>query len=163
MKRYANLWPDIVSFDNLLLAWRKARKGKRHRDEIARFGMNIERELFILREQLITRDYVPGVYRQFQIYERKPRQISAAPFRDRVVHHAVMNIVEPLIDPGLIYDCYACRRNKGVHRAMRRYQDWSKQYAYTLKMDVSQYFPSIDHQILQSQVRRHIKDRAVLS
>ncbi len=162
MKRFGNLWPGLVSFDNLLLAWRKAGRGKRRRDEVARFGVELERELFSLQEELVEGSYLPGAYRQFWIYERKPRLISAAPFRDRVVHHAVMNLIEPLLDSRFIYDCYACRKDKGVHRAVRRYQVWSKRYVYTLKMDVSQYFPSIDHQILKSQLQRHIKDKKML-
>jgi RNA-directed DNA polymerase len=97
------------------------------------------------------------------IYERKKRQIAAAPFRDRVVHHAVMNVIEPPIDRRFIFDSYACRRGKGVHAAVNRYQLWSKHYPYVLKMDIEQYFPSIDHDVLKMKLRHYLKDRFILA
>jgi retron-type reverse transcriptase len=162
MKRFGNLWDNVVSFGNLLLAYEKARKGKRSRDEVAWFGLNLEKELFQLQDELQTKTYRPGNYRIFTIYERKPRQISAAPFRDRVVHHALMNIVEPLLDQRFIFDNYACRQGKGVHQAVNRYQHWANRYAYALKLDVARYFPSIDHAILKQQIAHHLKDPDVL-
>jgi hypothetical protein len=89
--------------------------------------------------------------------------IAAAPFRDRVVHHAVMNVIEPLIDPTFIYDSYACRRGKGVHAAVNRYQGWARSNVYALKMDVQQYFPSMDQDILKDKLNRRIKDPGVLA
>lgn len=97
------------------------------------------------------------------LYECKLRKIAAAPFRDRVVHHALMHIVEPLLERRFIYESYACRRNKGVHRAVQRYQQWSQGYAYALKLDVARYFPNIDHAGLGAQLERHIKDPQVLN
>jgi retron-type reverse transcriptase len=117
MKRIGYLWEQIVAFDNLLLAYRKARMGKRPRDDVVRFDLDLEWELFRLQDALLVRTYRPGAYRIFTLYERKPRQISAAPFCDRVVHHALMNIVEPLLDKRFIFDSYACRQAKGVHQA----------------------------------------------
>lgn len=163
MKRYGRLWPDVVAFDNLLLAYRKARKGKRQRDEVARFSLNLEHELLGLQKVLSDGNYQPGDYRHFTIYERKPRLISAAPFRDRVVHHALMNVVEPLLDKSFIFDSYACRKDKGVHAAVDRYQSWARRYTYTLKLDVASYFPSIDRRILKQQIRSKIKDAYVLA
>ena len=162
MKRFGNLWLRVLAFENLLLAYRKARKGKRTRSEVARFDLNLERELLALQRELYDRTYRPGTYRTFTIYERKSRQISAAPFRDRVVHHALLNLVEPLLDRRFIHDSYACRPGKGVHRAVDRYQGWAQRYAYALKLDVARYFPSIDHELLKAQLRRHLKDQAVL-
>lgn len=162
MKRHGNLWPHVVSFENLLAAFRKARRGKRRRPDVARFDLDLETELLALQSELRDGSYRPGAYRSFTIYERKPRQISAAPFRDRVVHHALLNVVEPLIDRRFIFDSYACRPGKGVHRAVRRYQRWAQRYAYALKLDVARYFPSIDHEILRQQLRRHLKDARVL-
>lgn len=163
MKRFGFLWDKIISFENLLLAYKKARKGKQNRDDVALFGLNLEKELFQLQQELRNKTYCPGMYRIFTIYERKPRQISAAPFRDRVVHHALMNIVEPLIDKRFIFDSYACRKGKGVHKAVDRYQKWSRHYAYVLKMDISRYFPSIDQVIVKKQLARLIKDPHVLA
>lgn len=162
MKRLNNLWDSITSFDNLLLAYRKARKGKRSREEVARFGLQMDKELIRIQARLCHQTWLPSPYRIFTIYERKPRQISAAPFRDRVVHHALMNVVEPLLDKRFIFDTYACRQGHGVHLAVKRYQQWSKTHAYTLKLDVSRYFPSIDHTILKQQLAARIKDEQVL-
>lgn len=89
--------------------------------------------------------------------------IAAAPFRDRVVHHAVMTCIEPPLDRTFISDSYACRRDKGVHAAVDRYQAWAQTYQYVLKMDVRQYFPSIDHHLLKEKLRRRIEDARVLA
>jgi retron-type reverse transcriptase len=163
VKRYGKLWPQITAFDNLYLAYRKARRGKQRKLAVARFSLNLEQELLDLQAELLAGSYQPGEYRLFTIYERKPRQIAAAPFRDRVVHHALMNIVEPLLDPHFIYDSYACRKNKGVHQAVARYQGWARRYHYALKLDIQRYFPSIDHEILLAKIARHIKDRSTLA
>jgi RNA-directed DNA polymerase len=162
MKRLGGIWPQVVSFENLLLAYRKARRGKSRKPDVARFELNLEKELLRLQRELRTGDYRPGTYRLFLVYERKPRVIAAASFRDRVVHHAVMNCVEPALDRSFIHDSYACRRGKGVHAAVDRYQRWSRRNAYALKMDVATYFPSIDHQILKEKLRHRIKDRGTL-
>ncbi len=162
MKRLGGLWPKITAFQNLYLAYKKARRGKKRSHQIARFAVNLEAELFGLQAQLLDATYRPGPYRLFNIYERKPRQIAAAPFRDRVVHHALLNIIGPSIDRQFIHDSYACRKGKGVHAAVDRYQNWAKRYIYVLKMDVSRYFPSIDHDILKSKLRKKIKDNYVL-
>lgn len=162
MKRLNHLWEQITSFDNLLLAYRKARKGKRSREEVARFGLQMDTELIRIQARLRHQTWQPSSYRLFTIYERKPRQISAAPFRDRVVHHALMNVVEPLLDKRFIFDTYACRQVHGVHLAVKRYQEWAKTHAYALKLDVSRYFPSIDHAILKQQLAERIKDKSVL-
>jgi RNA-directed DNA polymerase len=163
MRRLGGIWSQVVSFDNLLRAYRKARRGKGRSPDVARFALNLEKELFRLQRELRDDAYWPGAYRLFRIYERKPRIIAAAPFRDRVVHHAVMNLVEPILDRTFIHDSYACRRGKGVHAAVDRYQLWARSNAYALKMDVSQYFPSIDHEIMKAKLRRRIKDAQVLA
>jgi hypothetical protein len=163
MKRLGGIWPQVVSFENLLLAYRKARRGKGRSPDVARFALDLEKELLRLRRELEDGTYWPGAYRLFEIYERKPRTIVAAPFRDRVVHHAVMNLIEPPLDRTFIHDSYACRRGKGVHAAVDRYQGWARRHAYALKMDVARYVPSIDHQILKEKLRRRIKDPRVLA
>jgi retron-type reverse transcriptase len=162
MTRLGNLWPRLVSFENVLAAYRKAWRGKRSRQGVAEFGLALEWELLSLQRELQDGTYRPGDYRLFTIYERKPRVIAAAPFRDRVVHHAVMNLIEPALDRTFIADSYACRRGKGVHAAVDRYQAWAQTYRYVLKMDVRQYFPSIDHDLLKEKLRRRIKDQRAL-
>ncbi|HRC44526.1 MAG TPA: reverse transcriptase/maturase family protein [Nitrospira sp.] len=163
MTRLGGLWPRLVRFGNLLAAYRTARRGKRGRPGVAEFGLNLERELLSLQRELQDGSYRPGDYRLFTIYERKPRIIAAAPFRDRVVHHAVMTCIEPPLDRTFISDSYACRREKGVHAAVDRYQAWAQTYRYVLKMDVRQYFPSIDHGLLKEKLRRRIKDPRLLA
>jgi RNA-directed DNA polymerase len=162
VKRLGGVWAQVASFENLLLAYRKARRGKGRSPQAARFALDLERELLALRSELQSGAYRPGPYHLFTIYERKPRTIAAAPFRDRVVHHALMNVIEPPLDRTFIEDSYACRRGKGVHAAVDRYQAWARRYPYALKMDVRQYFPSIDHAILKAKLRRRIKDARAL-
>ncbi|RLL48976.1 RNA-dependent DNA polymerase [Mariprofundus sp. EBB-1] len=162
MKRVGALWPEITSFANLYQGYCKARKGKRDRPQVADFSLNLEVELFALQQSLMDGSYLPGDYRQFMIRDRKPRVISAAPFRDRVVHHALMNVLEPIFDRSFIYDSYACRKGKGGHRAVDRYQAYAQNYLYVLKLDIRRYFPSIDHHILKSQLATNIKDKQVL-
>jgi retron-type reverse transcriptase len=162
MKRIDGIWAIVTSFDSLLRACRTARRGKRGKRGVAEFGLNLERELLALQRSLHDGTYQPGEYRLFTIYERKPRVIAAAPFRDRVVHHAVMQVIEPLLDRTFITDTYACRKGKGVHAAVDRYQAWAQTYRYVLKIDIQQYFPSIDHAVLKVKLRRSIRDARVL-
>ena len=162
MKRLDGIWNRVTSFENLLGAYRKARRGKRSKPGVAEFGLNCEHELLALQRSLLEGTYQPGDYRLFTIYERKPRVIAAAPFRDRVVHHAVMQVIEPHLDRTFISDSYACRHGKGVHAAVDRYQAWAQTYRYVLKMDIQQYFPSIDHDLLKEKLRRRIKDVRLL-
>jgi retron-type reverse transcriptase len=114
VKTYRNLYPQIISFENLYHAFRKARKGKRDRREVASFELDLEPHLFRLQEELAAHIYTPGPYRNFYIRERKLRLISAAPFRDRVVHHALCRVLDPIWEPRFIYDTYACREDKGT-------------------------------------------------
>ena len=120
MKPLQNLWPQLIAFGNLWQAWRKARRGKSRSAGAVAFELNLEHELLALQRELADGGYQPGEYRLFTLYERKPRLIAAAPFRDRVVHHAVMNVIEPPLDRTFIDDSYACRRGKGTHAAVRR-------------------------------------------
>lgn len=113
MRRLKGLWDEVTAPENLEEAFRAARRGKRRRDAVAAFCLDWERELRDLRAELRDRCYTPGAYRQSTIYERKTRLISAAPFRDRVVHHALMGVVEPLLDKRMYSHSYACRPGKG--------------------------------------------------
>jgi retron-type reverse transcriptase len=104
MKRAGNLWPQLISFSNLLYAARKAERGKRFRDCVLRFHLDLERELWRLHGELANHTYEPGDYRTFTIREPKPRLISAAPYRDRVVHHALVNVLEPIFERSFLHD-----------------------------------------------------------
>ena len=157
MKRYGHLWPALISFENLYLAYRKAIRGKRFRPDVAQFIVNAESELLMLQEELQAKRYLPGPYRTFYIYEEKPRMISAAPFRDRVVHHALCNILEPIFERTFIPDLYSNRSGKGQHHAVKRAQYFARSFQYVLKCDIKKYFPSIDHEILRTLLRKKIK------
>ena len=162
MKREGNLWQGMIAFKSLLLAAHAAARGKRFKPCVARFVFDLERQLLRLQEELASKTYRPGPYRTFTIYEGKTRQISAAPFRDRVVHHALTGILEPIFERSFVFDSYACRKGKGTHAAVDRCQQFARRYRYVLKADVRKFFPSIDHQILKTLVARRIKDPDVL-
>ncbi|MBW4493816.1 MAG: RNA-directed DNA polymerase [Oscillatoria princeps RMCB-10] len=157
MKRYGNLFPQIVDFANLLSAARKAQRGKRFRPNVLEFNYNLEGNLLQLQEELKSKAYSPGAYRTFDIYEPKRRLISAAPYRDRIVHHALCNIIVPLIERSFISDSYANRVGFGTHSALRRFTEFARSSKYILQCDVRKYFPSIDHNILKELLRRKIK------
>lgn len=148
MKTYKHLYPLVYDFENLHRAYRDARRGKRGKQQVFRFEFNAESELIRLQDELESRTYVPGGYTNFRLDDSKRRLISAAPFRDRVVHHALHNIIEPIFERAFIFDSYANRVGKGTHRALDRAQAFARQYPYVLQGDIVQYFPSIDHAIL---------------
>ncbi|MCP4042724.1 MAG: RNA-dependent DNA polymerase [Gammaproteobacteria bacterium] len=162
MKTYRNLYPRLCEFENLYRAYRKARRGKRSRPEVAAFESNLEPELVRMQHRLTTETFRPGPYRNFQIYEGKPRRISAAPFRDRVVHHALCNIIEPIWERRFIHDSYACRKGKGTHAALDRCSEFLRSYRYVLQCDIVQFFPSIDYEILYHLLDRFIADSRVM-
>jgi retron-type reverse transcriptase len=162
VKRHGQLWDRLVSFPNLLRAARRAARGKRRLANVARFQFNLEEHLCRLQDELREGSYRPGPYRTFEIYEPKRRLISAAPFRDRIVHHALCNVLEPIFERGFDFDSYACRRGKGTHAAVDRFTFFAHRFRYVLKCDVQKYFPSIDHQLLKDRLARKIKDRRVL-
>ncbi len=157
MKRYANLWPDIIAFENLLQAAYQAQRGKRFRPNVLAFNHNLDQELLRLQTELTQKTYRPGGYRTFKIQDPKPRMISAAPYRDRVVHHALCNVIVPPLERTLIADTYANRIGYGTHRALKRFVHFARSHRYVLQCDVRKYFPSIDHAILKATLRRKIK------
>lgn len=118
------LFDQIIAFKNLHLAYLKARKGKRYRPDILGFGSALEENLLTLCAELLSRTYRHGGYREFAVRDSKKRVIRAAPFRDRVVHHAVCDVIEPIFERGFINDSYACRRGKGAHRAVKRLEQF---------------------------------------
>ena len=162
MRRYGQLWEQMVSFENLYLASRKARRGKRARRVVERFEFDLEKHLTHLRETLVEHRYRPGEFVSFKIRDPKPRLISAAPYVDRIVHHAVCNVLEPIFERSFIYDSYACRQGKGTHAAVNRYQQFARRNQWVLKCDIRKFFPSVDHQILLPLLTRKIKDAEVL-
>ena len=162
MKRYGHLFERIVTFENLLLAARKALRGKKDRKPVAMFYFHLEPEILKLEEELLEGTYVPRPYRSFMIYEPKPRKICAADIRDRVLHHAICNVLEPIFESFSIHDSYACRKGKGTHRAIRRAQAFSRRNRYFLKLDVQKFFESVDHERLKELLARKFKDGRLL-
>ena len=157
MKRYGNLYPQIIAFENLLAASRQAQRGKRYREPVLRFNDRLEPNLLKLQRELRDLTYEPGAYKTFEIYEPKRRLISAAPYRDRVVHHALCNVIVPIFDRTFIATSYANRTGYGTHRALRKFVQASRRYRYVLQCDIRQYFASIDLDILKQQIRRKLK------
>jgi retron-type reverse transcriptase len=162
MKSYKHLYEQVCAWDNLYLAYRKARKGKRGRPPAATFEFDLEANLVTLQQELREKTYQPGAYSSFYIHEPKRRLISAAPFRDRVVHHALCNVIEPIFERSFIFDSYANRVGKGTHAALDRAQEYARRYGYVLQCDVKQFFPSIDHPTLREILARKIADPDVL-
>jgi retron-type reverse transcriptase len=162
MKSYRHLYPKVCDWNNLYRAWRKARRGKRGCAPAATFEFDLEGNLCRLQRELKSKSYRPGAYSSFYIHEPKRRLISAAPFRDRVVHHALCNVIEPLFERRFIDGSYANRRNKGTHCALDRCQAFARRYRYALQCDVVQFFPSIDHRVLRATLGRVIADPEVM-
>ncbi len=118
MKRAGNLYTSITGYENLRLAFCKASRGKHDRPEVLSFRKNLEINLELMRQQLITEQPDIGHYRFFQVRDPKPRNICAASFPERVLHHAIMNSCEPVLERYAIYDSYACRKGKGTIKAL---------------------------------------------
>lgn len=162
MKTYKHLYPQVCAFENLLIAYYKARKGKRGKTQVAGFERNYEEQLFLLQNELLAKTYTPGEYASFYVHEPKKRLISAAPFRDRVIHHALCNVIEPIWEPRFIDASFANRIGKGTHRALDKTTEYARQYRWFLQCDVKQFFPSIDHAILRAELTRLIADKDVI-
>jgi len=154
--KYDNLFDDISGFQPLISAAKRAVKGKRHKPGAAMFMANLETAVLQLERELRDRCYVPGPYSEFTVTDAKTRNISAAPFRDRVVHHALCGVLEPIFERGFVYDSYANRQGKGSHRAVDRYEKFRDRFAYVLRCDIYRYFPAIDHALLKADLRRRI-------
>jgi len=158
----SNVFSQITDWSNLLLAYNKAAKSKRNTPCVAAFEYDLAENLLRLQHQLRSGQYRPGNYRHFYIHEPKRRRISAAPFSDRVIHHAVCNIIEPLFETSFIADSFANRVGKGNHRAINRFQVLSKRYSYCLRMDIVKYFESIDHALLHKRLSERINDQKAM-
>lgn len=166
MKRYNNLFDKIVSLDNLYLADKKARRNKSSRKDIKEFDQNKEELLKKLQQNLINGTYKTSDYDTFIIREPKERLIFKLPYYpDRIVHHAVMNIMEPIWVSIFIKDTYSCIKHRGIHEALHNVKEALKDTdntTYCLKLDIRKFYPSIDHEVLKSIIRKKIKDQKLL-
>lgn len=152
----------LCSVENLVAAWRAAARGKRSRRLVAAFDYRVEEHLLALQAGLRDGSYQPGAYTSFFIHEPKRRLISAAPFRDRVVHHALCQIIGPPFERSFIAGSYANRIGKGTHRALDHAQRLARRFRHVLQCDLRQFFPSIDHEILRHTLAKKIADPDVL-
>lgn len=161
MKRIGHLFERLVEWPNLLLAAKNSRRGKRFRIDVAEFDFNRESHLIQIQSLLTAETWQPAPYRSFHIHDPKTRLISAAPYPDRVVHHALCQVIQPAFERSFISDSYACRKARGTHAAVRRAATFARHHAYVMKADVARFFASIDHEILLDRVSRRIKDRRI--
>jgi len=163
MKQYTGLWKKITSFNNLYRASRNAVKGAKRTAEVQEFLYNLEYELLLLKKELLTETYLPSAYRTFTIFDPKQRIISAAPFRDRVLHHAVCDVIQPVLENIFSESSYACRKGKGTHRALKRATSLMRKNDFFLKCDVRKFFNSVDHEFLKHFLEKRFKERELLS
>lgn len=167
MKRYNNLFDKIVSLDNLYEADKRARRQKSHRPEVMLFDKNKDKLLLDLQRKLINGEYETSEYYVFKIYEPKEREIFKLPYYpDRIVHHAIMNIMEPIWVSAFVKGTYSCIRKRGIHKALKDVKFALKDEVntqYCLKLNIRKFYPSIDHDILKTIIRKKIKDKRLLS
>jgi hypothetical protein len=162
MKRTGGLYEKIYALDNLLLAFAKAQRRKQGKPDVFVFRNTLHDALHRMRDALASLTVQVGPYQYFSIHDPKERKICAAPFRDRVLHHAIMNICEPTFERYAIHHSYACRQGKGSHAAVRQAQRNSRGQGWYLKMDVAKYFDRIRHDLLLTNLQRLFKDRDLL-
>ena len=169
--RHITLLEAMGDYGNVQKAYNKARKCKRHRKDVLIFTKDKEENLDKVREDILNLAYEPSEYHYFKVYEPKERQIMALPFYDRVVQHAINNVLEPIFDKRFISQSYACRKGKGMHAASDTLKEWLYEWnkyhpdqpLYANKADIHHYFQSIDHAVLKTEIRKVIKDAGVLA
>ncbi len=158
----------MVSMENLLMAWDGFKKGKGKKMDVQIFEYRLEDNLFSLHEDLVHKRYKHGRYSSFYVHDPKLRHIHKAQVRDRIVHHAIFQCLNPIFEPTFIADSYSCRKEKGTHRAVKRLQLFTRKVEQTygrcfvLKCDIKKFFPTLDHHILFDIISRKIKDPDVL-
>ncbi len=179
MKTYKNLFTRLCSLENLRLAFSKAKKGKSKKWYVKEFETNLDNELTKLKTELETHAYKPKPLKRFVVRDPKTRVIHASAFRDRVVYHAICNIIEPIFEKRFIFDSYASRKGKGVHVGLKRFDEFERKVTYNgkplriakdsnmvtgyaLKADIKHYFDTVDIGILMNIVKKKIADAKVL-
>ena len=163
MKRHGRLFPQIASTENIELAFMKAKKGKTWQDSVKEVEQDKERKMEEIRQSLLTGSFRTSRYKVKVIHEPKERQIFILPFfPDRIVQHAIMNIVAPLWDSMFISDTYACRKGKGQHAGSKRCMQFVRRNAWVCQFDISKFYPSIPHANLLKVIGRKIKDERVM-
>ncbi len=178
MESYNNLYNQIISFENIILAWKKARKGKAKKPCVIEFESNLFHNLIALHYQLKYGSYLPKPLTTFPLRDPKTRKISKSEFRDRIVHHAIVSILEPIFDKTFIYDSCANRIGKGNLFAIQRFYKFLRKVSrngkvngwlnnnqikgYCLKADVKHYFQEVNHDVLIGVISRKVRDKRTL-
>ena len=179
MITYKNLYEELCSRDNLLLAFKKAKKGKSKKLYVISFESKLAENISNLQKELISKTYKPVRLKRFVIRDPKTRTIHSSIFRDRVVHHAIINLLEPIFDRTFIYDSFASRDRKGSHKAVLRFKSFTRKVSvngklikesynnnsvngYVLKADIRHYFNSMSHEVLINIIRKKIKDEDLI-
>ncbi|MCX5818996.1 MAG: reverse transcriptase domain-containing protein [Deltaproteobacteria bacterium] len=158
MKRHGNLYEKLTTAENIHLAWQETRKGKSFKAAVRRFELDAENNLAGIRELLVHKTFQPSPYKTKWIYEPKKRMIYILPFApDRIIHHALMQVAEPIWTKLFISDSYACIRGRGLHAGSRRTMEFVRRNRYCLKMDISKFYPSVDHAIMFQIIKNKIK------
>jgi len=169
MRIYRDIFNQIISLENLFSAWDEFRQDKRKRIDVLEFESNLEPNIFQLSRQLKTQTYKHGSYASFYIHDPKQRNINKAIVRDRVLHHAVFKILNPIFEPTFIANSFSCRPDKGTHKGvnilakiLRQLSQNNHKDCFILKCDIKKFFASVDHQILLSIIKRKIKDEKAI-
>ncbi len=162
MKRQGRLIEKIVEMDNLLLAYHKAQKGKTAKRDVIEYTKHLQHNLETLRRQILAGKIETGNYHYFTVYDPKKRLICAAPFGQRVLHHALMNICHPFFEKVQIFHSYASRKHKGTYAALEKAKTYTARYKWFLKLDFRKYSDSIDHCVLKQQLNSMFKDERLL-
>ena len=164
-----NIFDEIISLENLFLAWQEFRCGKSNRPDVQQFEFNLEDNLFKLHRELKDRTYRHSHYTAFSVCDPKPRRIHKACVRDRVLHHAVFRILYPIFDKNFIFDSYSCRLAKGTHRAVSRLESFARKLSWNnhknilaLKCDIRKFFDSVDQDILLKLISKKVSDDQAL-
>jgi retron-type reverse transcriptase len=163
MKRIGHLTDEIADLENLRLAFWKAKRKKSGKEEVRAFSANLDKNLLSLSEEISNGDVSVGEYSYFKVYDPKERLICAAGFHERVLHHAIMNVCDPVFEKFQIYDSYATRRNKGQFAALEKVKNWARDEIWFCKLDARKYFDSINHKILYKQLCDRFKDERLMN
>ncbi len=169
LQKFIHTYDNIISTNNLLLAWNEFIKGKKKKIDVQEFQLRLMDNILQLYDDLKNKTYTHGGYKAFKINDPKPRDIHKALVRDRLIHHAIYKILYPYFDKLFIYDSYSCRLNKGTHKAIIRFEYFHRKVSknntkqcYVLKCDIKKFFASIDHEILKNILAKHIQDTDTL-
>lgn len=163
MKRSPVSLEEVAGWDNLMHAAYRAARGKRRRAAVEAFFTNLDDELMTLQAEILSGRVPVGQCRRFYVFDPKCREIIAPAFRERVLHHALMSVIGPVLDRGLVDDSFACRVGKGSLAAVHRVQHHARRFSWFGKLDVRKYFASIDHRLLMSALERRFKNERLLA